>query len=117
MNLTIEQNAELENLVQARQKIKTEIDNLETIRKDYDQKIIDLIGTTGTYPTRNHKVTITASTRIESRKIEKHYPPLKYPQFYSPKVDPAKVKTNMPPEQLTQMQTTTAATVRISNNT
>lgn len=83
--LTTEQTADLEQLAMHRAKVSEEIKNLEDIRKDLDQKILDITdesATAGAY-----KVIVTRSRRLDTKAIEAAFPVAQNPDFYKVAVD------------------------------
>lgn len=107
---------ELEMLAAHRAKITQEIKNLEQARKDYDQKILDLLGTdaTGTQQAGEYKITITRPRILDKTKLEAAYPITQHPEYYTAHIDTTTIKKHIPETKLAEYQTERAPQIRIA---
>lgn len=111
--MTTNRTDELATLVQHRLKLAEEAHNLDQLRKEYDQKIAELTGP-GTTTIDDHKITVTAPRRLNTKALEDAYPVLDHPHLYSPKLDTKKVNQAFAPDALEEYKTTGAPQVRIT---
>ncbi|PWH05218.1 hypothetical protein DEO23_14150 [Brachybacterium endophyticum] len=108
-----EQVSELEELAMHRAKIAEETKNLDTLRKEYDEKIAALAGE-GTTQAGPYKISVTRARRLDAKKIEAAYPVAQHPEIYKRAVDTDAFKKTVAENNREPYTTLGSPTVRIS---
>lgn len=112
--LTIEETAELEQLIQHRQKLKTEIDHLDETRKEYDAKILDLLEDIDKTQIGHYKLSVTRTKRLNTKSLEQAYPVAQNPGLYTAQLDTSAVRKQLTEQELEAHQTIGAPFLRVS---
>lgn len=102
----------LEQLVLERAKLTSDRDALIERISDLDAQLTAVLDK-GTHAIADHKVTVTAPERIDSKAIAAAFPVAQFPDLYAPAINLDAVKEQFSPAELAGFKTAGRAQIRI----